>query len=87
LPLLWYGIEGIARQTKGKKERLMAGQRNEQPTDLHKQIDYMLTGARTILPGIQALLGFQLAVIFRKALARFRSSLNSCMGLHSHLSH
>ncbi len=65
--VIWYGIEEIARQTKGKKERLMAGQRNEHPTDLHKRIDYMLVGARTILPGIQALLGFQLAVIFTQS--------------------
>jgi Family of unknown function (DUF6328) len=64
---VWYGIEEIARQTKGKKERLMAGHRNEHTTDLHKRIDYMLTGARTILPGIQALLGFQLAVIFTES--------------------
>ena len=38
-------------------------------TDLHEKIDQMLTEARVILPGAQALLGFQFAVTMTKAFA------------------
>jgi hypothetical protein len=33
----------------------------------HKKIDQLLTEARVILPGAQALLGFQLAVVLTRA--------------------
>ena len=39
-------------------------QRNERPpTPLHVKIEQMLTEARVILPGAQALFGFQLAIV------------------------
>ncbi len=60
----WYGIECLRRRTVGSKERAMASQRHEgaEPTPLHARIEQMLTEARVILPGAQALLGFQLAI-------------------------
>jgi hypothetical protein len=62
--LCWYGIEFLARRTVGGKERAMALQRRKgsEPTPLHARIEQMLTEARVILPGAQALLGFQLAI-------------------------
>ena len=36
-------------------------------TDLHTRIDQMLTEARVILPGVQAMLGFQLIVFMTHA--------------------
>jgi hypothetical protein len=61
----WYGIENLRMRSTGRKERAMAAQRPEgrEPTPLHTRIDQMLTEARVILPGAQALLGFQLAII------------------------
>jgi uncharacterized membrane protein YqhA len=37
------------------------------PTPLHEKIDQMLTESRVVLPGVQALLGFQLIVMLSKA--------------------
>jgi hypothetical protein len=53
----------------GQKERQMsARQSNEmEKTPLHSKIEQMLTEARVILPGAQALLGFQLAIIFTQS--------------------
>jgi hypothetical protein len=60
----WYGIEFLRRRTVGGKECAMASQRREgpEPTPLHARIEQMLTEARVILPGAQALLGFQLVI-------------------------
>jgi len=60
----WYGIEFLRRRTVGGKERAMALQPREgsEPTPLHARIEQMLTEARVILPGAQALLGFQLVI-------------------------
>jgi hypothetical protein len=65
----WYGIEYLRMRTTGRKERIMASQRGDdgKPTSLHDRIDQMLTEARVILPGAQALLGFQLAIIVTRS--------------------
>ena len=43
-------------------------QRNERPpTPLHVKIEQMLTEARVILPGAQALFGFQLAIVLTQS--------------------
>jgi hypothetical protein len=67
--LLWYGVEYLRRRKVGRKERIMTSQRGEhrKPTSLHDRIDQMLTEARVILPGAQALLGFQLAIIVTRS--------------------
>jgi len=64
--LLWYGIgiglRGLIPNVKREAKPL--------PTDtsieLHERIDQMLTEARVVLPGAQALLGFQFAVTMTK---------------------
>ena len=65
----WYGWEAIHKVSAGRKERQMtAMQRNErEKTPLHTKIEQMLTEARVILPGAQALLGFQLAIILTQS--------------------
>jgi hypothetical protein len=65
----WYGVEYLRMRKVGRKERNMASQRGEgrKPTSLHNKIDQMLTEARVILPGAQALLGFQLAIIVTRS--------------------
>jgi len=45
----------------------------DQQVPLAKKIDQMLTEARVILPGAQALLGFQLAVILTQAFENCRA--------------
>jgi hypothetical protein len=62
----WYGVEVASRWRHGTKERRMAERRTEEPTPLARRIDTMLTEARTILPGAQALLGFQLVVVLNR---------------------
>ena len=49
-------------------------------TDLHTKIDQMLTEARVILPGAQAMLGFQLIVVMTDAFEQLPDSLQ-----HLHL--
>jgi hypothetical protein len=57
----------------GEKEQAMSEAHNiEQPgrMELHEKIDQMLTEARVVLPGAQALLGFQLAIILTETFER-----------------
>jgi hypothetical protein len=63
--LLWYGIGLVARPST----RMKAVEREDDmprahPTSLKDKIDQALTEARVVLPGAQALLGFQLVTIF-----------------------
>ena len=55
------------RRSRGKEVRNMASKRATRPTPLPQKIDQMLTEARNILPGAQALLGFQLTVVMAEA--------------------
>jgi hypothetical protein len=66
---LWYGLPRARRQTHGQRERTMSNrQRHERPqTPLHVKIDQLLTEARVVLPGAQALFGFQLSIVLTKA--------------------
>lgn len=64
--LAWYGA-GMALRAflpREDRERTLPA---ETSTDLHVKIDQMLTEARVILPGAQALLGFQFVVTMTKA--------------------
>jgi hypothetical protein len=61
--LFWYGI-GLVMKPETKKNPV---KEREGRTPLHARIDQMLTEARVILPGAQALLGFQLTVTLTHA--------------------
>jgi len=65
----WQGVEWWRRRRIGLKERAMSAQQRDlvETLPLHEKIDQMLTEARVILPGAQALLGFQLAIIVTKS--------------------
>jgi hypothetical protein len=65
----WYGWEFMRRGTVGAKERQMADRRysGSEVTPLHSKVEQMLTEARLILPGVQALLGFQLAIVVTRS--------------------
>jgi hypothetical protein len=61
--LCWYVVAWMSK----RKERPM--KQPEKPTPLETQVDQLLTEARLIIPGVQALLGFQLTVTLTQAFA------------------
>jgi magnesium-transporting ATPase (P-type) len=66
--LFWYGLEALKARTIGDKERTMTRQEPEhEHTSLETKVEQMLTEARVMLPGAQALLGFQLVITFSEA--------------------
>jgi len=70
--LLWYGAEWLLRARRGTtasrtKESAM---NSAEDTPLDERIEHMLTEARVLIPGGQALLGFQLAIMLTDSFAR-----------------
>jgi hypothetical protein len=59
----WFGIERLI----GKSDGSMGAITQIEKTPLHVRIEQMLTEARILLPGAQALLGFQFAMILTRA--------------------
>jgi hypothetical protein len=65
---LWYLLGMVLRSTLiGKGNLSMPA---ESKTDVHAKIEQMLTEARVILPGAQALLGFQFVVTMNKTFSQ-----------------
>jgi hypothetical protein len=70
------------RRSQGRAERANAaapGRREDAP--LHIRIEQMLTEARVILPGAQALLGFQLVIVLSSTFEKLPSSSRLIHGL------
>jgi magnesium-transporting ATPase (P-type) len=66
--LFWYGLEALKSRTTGDEERAMTSLEPEhEHTSLETKVEQMLTEARVILPGAQALLGFQLVITFSES--------------------
>ena len=61
--MLWY-VFALVWRAPVKKET--AVNEDSKATPLSTKIDYMLTEARVVLPGVQALLGFQLIAVFTR---------------------
>jgi hypothetical protein len=80
--LFWYGIEGWQKRSTGQAERAMTERQRDaiEQTGLHERIDQMLTEARVILPGSQALLGFQLAIVLTQAFEKLPSTVKLVHG-------
>lgn len=78
----WYAWEFMRRASVGAKERHMADRRYSGPeeTPLRSKVEQMLTEARLILPGVQALLGFQLAIVVTRS---FDSLPESARAIHA----
>jgi hypothetical protein len=80
----WYGVEAIDRQSNGHKvraqwrSRSMAEGKRENPS-IEEKIQHALTDARVVLPGAQALLGFQLVGVL---LGGFESLPSSSQRIH-----
>jgi len=68
-----FGTELLALKHKGGKPMAT----RDEPLPLGQKIDQMLTEARVILPGAQALLGFQLAVALTQAFDSLPASLKA----------
>jgi hypothetical protein len=70
----WYGLGFLLKRsgekTKGEQEASMKAQ----PTTLKDKIDQALTEARMVLPGAQALLGFQLVTMLMDGFDKLPSS-------------
>jgi Family of unknown function (DUF6328) len=62
---LWYGLPRLRERFVGERERMITrGQSNERTeTPLQVKIEQLLTEARVVLPGAQALFGFHLAIV------------------------
>jgi Family of unknown function (DUF6328) len=70
----WFGLALITPTANGKKGRVMT----EQPaTPLSEKINYMLTEARVVLPGVQALLGFQLIAVLTRRFDELPAALKA----------
>ena len=69
----WYGLALMLRAPRHKQEPAVT--EAESRTPLSKKIDYMLTEARVVLPGVQALLGFQLMAVLTKSFEQMPSAL------------
>jgi hypothetical protein len=61
----WYGFPRTRTRHTGEQERAMISGPFDKPpsTPLDVKIEQMLTEARVVLPGAQALFGFQLAIV------------------------
>ena len=59
----WFGLEAIVELSIGRNRM----REPEKPTPLATKIEQMLTEARVILPGAQALIGFQLTVTLTRS--------------------
>jgi hypothetical protein len=61
----WFGAGWLMKQAHGADERRKAAAERDakETAPLHARIEQMLTEARVILPGAQALFGFQLVIV------------------------
>jgi hypothetical protein len=71
----WYGLGWIMKRHHGIAERRQAESDRDvvETAPLHSRIEQMLTEARVILPGAQALLGFQLVAVLTDTFNRLPS--------------
>ncbi len=79
----WYGVGFLMRRTRGAAERSKAAadRRRREGAPLHARIEQMLTEGRVILPGAQALLGFQLVIVLSDSFKELPESSQLIHGL------
>ena len=63
---MWFGVGLLWSESKVKRGKKMIGR---EELDIHTKIEQMLTESRVILPGAQAMLGFQLIATMTDAFA------------------
>jgi hypothetical protein len=73
--MFWFGFEYLRLQSMNDKECPMSpSQLTVEQTPLEAKIEQMLTEARVMLPGAQAILGFQLVITFSDAFEQMPGS-------------
>ncbi|MBS0638382.1 MAG: hypothetical protein JSS43_00835 [Proteobacteria bacterium] len=79
----WVGMGTIMKRSYGAAERRKAAsERDRQETGpLHGRIEQLLTEARVILPGAQALLGFQLVIVLTSVFEKLPDLSKTLHGL------
>jgi RsiW-degrading membrane proteinase PrsW (M82 family) len=70
----WYGLEFVHRRIHPRRSRTPVDDDRGTEATIEDRIDHVLTEARTILPGAQALLGFQLITMLSEAFERLPAS-------------
>ena len=72
----WYGIELVARHLKPREREMGQNQDDEEekPIPVNDKILQVLTEARVVLPGAQALLGFQFISMFSDSFSQLPES-------------
>lgn len=71
--LLWFGLGwGLRRHLDDPDGK---DPMEKHPTPIPEKIDHMLTESRVVLPGVQALLGFQLIVLLSKSFDKLPSEV------------
>jgi hypothetical protein len=72
----WYGLPRLRRRYTGEQERAVTSSQTQErsSTPLHAKIEQMLTEARVVLPGAQALFGFQLAIVLTQSFEQLPSA-------------
>ncbi|MBP0581238.1 hypothetical protein J8I29_18060 [Labrys sp. LIt4] len=72
----WYGLPLL--QSRQQRERPMAATKE---TSIGTKVEHVLTEARVVLPGAQALLGFQLAIVLTEGFERLPPDAKLLHGL------
>jgi hypothetical protein len=72
----WYLFQYLRRWQTGHRERATSARQQTMPQDtsLDQRITQMLTEARIVLPGVQALLGFQLITVISQSFENLPTS-------------
>jgi uncharacterized protein DUF6328 len=63
---MWYGVELLFRSREGRG-RALAASEDDSKAGIRDKIRHVLTETRVVLPGVQALLGFQFATLLMEA--------------------
>jgi hypothetical protein len=84
----WYGLALLARRSRPPEVTQAMKDRDKQEEGkgkLHERVNQVLTEARVVLPGAQAMLGFQFVTFFEKAFERLPDHVKfvhlACAGL------
>jgi hypothetical protein len=73
--LLWYGWEWAAREARSRRINVAEKKEPEEPTPASEKIKELLREDRMVLPGVQALLGFQFIVILMEGFQKLPAYL------------
>lgn len=75
----WYGLPQLRKRFVGERERMLMRTQQREPGDtpLHVKIEQLLVEARVILPGAQALFGFQLAIVLTQSFEQLSTAAKS----------